>query len=79
MKKKSKDVLVGGGLVAGVVALLVGCVFTFAYFEASTYNRLTDANVTTWDAVWVQLRVQAYPKREIERPIKRRFSVVNPG
>jgi len=29
-----------------------------AYLEARTYRRLTGAEVTTWDAMWVDLRVQ---------------------
>lgn len=33
-----------------------------SYFEAQSYNRLTGANVTTWDAMWIDLRVQAEPK-----------------
>ena len=28
-----------------------------SYFEARTYTRLTGRNVTTWDAMWVDLRV----------------------
>lgn len=29
-----------------------------AYMESQTYNRLTGAHTTTWDAMWVELRVQ---------------------
>lgn len=29
-----------------------------SYFESRTYNRLTGAQTTTWDAMWVELRVQ---------------------
>jgi hypothetical protein len=25
--------------------------------EASAYNRITHANISTWDAMWVELRV----------------------
>ena len=32
-------------------------------FEAAAYNRLTGASVTTWDAMWVDLRVQSEPKK----------------
>ena len=28
-----------------------------SYFESSTYNRLTGSETTTWDAMWVELRV----------------------
>lgn len=30
--------------------------------EAQAYNRQTGANVSTWDAMWVELRVQAGPQ-----------------
>lgn len=33
-----------------------------AYFESQAYNRLTGANTTTWDAVFLELRVQEQPK-----------------
>ena len=26
--------------------------------EAKTFNRLTGSSVTTWDAMWVNLRIQ---------------------
>lgn len=29
-----------------------------SYFEARVYNKLTGASVTTWDAMWVELRVE---------------------
>lgn len=29
-----------------------------SYYEARTYRRLTGAEVTMWDAMWVELRVQ---------------------
>ena len=33
-----------------------------SYFEAEAYNRITGSHVTTWDAMFVDLRVQAEPK-----------------
>ena len=45
-------------LVAVVVLFLSVIVIVPAYFEAKTYNKLTGANATTWDALWVELRVQ---------------------
>ena len=27
--------------------------------EAMAYNRVTNSNVTTWEAMWVELRVQS--------------------
>lgn len=49
-------------LLGGVLFLvLVGFVFGSCQ-ESRTYNRLTGANTTTWDAMWVELRVQGVPK-----------------
>ena len=30
--------------------------------EAKAYNRVTGSNVTTWEAMWIELRVQAGPQ-----------------
>ena len=40
-----------------VLAGLTGSWIVRSHFEASAYNRLTEGNATTWDAMWVQLRV----------------------
>ena len=49
-----------------VIVLLFGCIFLAwvaqSYFEAQSYNRITGENVSTWDALWVELRIQASPK-----------------
>lgn len=29
-----------------------------SYMEAQSFNRVTGKNVSTWDAMWIQLRVQ---------------------
>lgn len=31
------------------------------HMESATFNRLTGAHTTWWDAVWVELRVQEAP------------------
>lgn len=36
------------------------CVFS-AHMEAKAYNRITGQHVSTWDAMWVELRVQSGP------------------
>lgn len=46
-----------GVLILIVVIVAVG-VLMQAYNEAATYRRLTGKNVSTWDALWVDLRVQ---------------------
>lgn len=33
-----------------------------SYFEASTYSRVTGIEVTAWDAMWVELRVDGGPR-----------------
>lgn len=45
-------------LVVFVVALLIGGWVFQSSMEAHTYQRLTGKHVTTWDAMWVELRVQ---------------------
>lgn len=48
-----------------LLALLVG---SFGWWiarsalEASSYNRVTNSNVSTWDAMWIELRVEGNPK-----------------
>lgn len=37
-----------------------------SHFEAKAYNRLTGAQTTTWDAMWLELRVQDSPKPQIK-------------
>ena len=52
--------------VLGVVLLILGIIcggFAQPYFEAQTYNKLTGANVTMWDAMWVELRVEGNPNK----------------
>ena len=58
-KQEQRIQLVILGVLLGL--LLIGAVSWWVVkssFEASTYNRLTGANVSTWDAMWVELRVQ---------------------
>lgn len=46
----------------GLGSFLLVCVMGWKLFsagqEAATYRRLTGNEVTTWDALWVELRVQ---------------------
>lgn len=52
-----------GCLAAALVALIVVAIVWFVTAqESATYNRLTGARTTTWDALWVELRVQDTPK-----------------
>lgn len=44
-------------IIGGVVLMVVWWV-AYSYFEASAYNRVTGKSVSTWDAMFVPLRVQ---------------------
>jgi hypothetical protein len=46
------------GIIAAVVFGLFAVWVGSSYFEASAYRRLTGKSVTTWDAMWLELRVQ---------------------
>lgn len=35
---------------------------TVSYFEAQSYNRVTGKDMTMWDAMWLELRVDTPPK-----------------
>lgn len=52
-----------GCVAAAIGALIVVAIVWFlAAQESSTYNRITGARTTAWDALWVELRVQDTPK-----------------
>jgi hypothetical protein len=50
-----------------VLTVIFGCTLgplLSAKMESDTYNKLTGAKTTWWDALWVELRVQDAPKKE---------------
>lgn len=49
--------LLSVGLIGLVLAAWVCVLWFSASQEAAVYNRITGANVTAWDAMWVELRV----------------------
>ncbi len=58
MNKEKIENVVGYLIVCVLIAaLLFAIVVVPAYFESAAYNRLTGANTTTWDAIWLDLRV----------------------
>lgn len=68
MKKKSNISISGFTLVEGLVliAIMLSLVVVFIIrplMESRTYNKLTGANTTWWDAIWVELRVQDQPNK----------------
>ncbi len=57
--------LVEGLVMMTIILCLVGLVaiaFVQPVMKSRTYNKLTGANTTWWDAIWVELRVQDTPK-----------------
>jgi hypothetical protein len=66
-EKKTPDVLDSLSLmfwlgVLVVVVLVSGWVIQ-SHFEAAAFNRVTGKHVSTWDAMWIELRVQEGPVR----------------
>lgn len=45
-------------------ALVIGSWVIQSHFEAAAFNRATGKNVSTWDAMWIELRVQEGIKEE---------------
>ena len=45
------------GIVVAVLVLFIGLAWFSASVEAKTYNRITGSDVTTWEAMWIELRV----------------------
>jgi hypothetical protein len=60
MSKKNDNENFASLLIGIALVLVTVCVFWFgkSYFESRSYNRLTGGSSTTWDALFVQLRVQ---------------------
>jgi hypothetical protein len=60
----SEDLLSLCVLIVVGLAIVGGPAFAIYKFhmESATFNRLTGANTTWWDAAWVELRIQEVPK-----------------
>ena len=56
-----KDTVAITLLCVAALALGLACCVFAAYQEARTFNELTGGNATTWDAIWVELRVVDTP------------------
>jgi hypothetical protein len=50
------------GVIIAVILVISATLFIQPYMESKTYNKLTGAKTTWWDALWVELRVQDSPK-----------------
>lgn len=57
---KTEDQTMVAFLVLFLLCVLgaIGITVFSAYQESRTYNKLTGAHTTWWDALWVELRVQ---------------------
>lgn len=53
-----KEILPIVGIVCAVLLFAIIPWVLSSYFESTSYNRLTGATTTTWDAMWIELRVQ---------------------
>lgn len=58
LRARRDNLLIGSSLVAAVI-IVVGLAWVLpSYLEASAFNRATGKNVSTWEAMFVDLRVQ---------------------
>ena len=53
-----KDFLRLLAVVSAFVVLFFTVWITRSYMEAQAFNRVTGKSVSTWDAMWIELRVQ---------------------
>ncbi len=72
MAKDREAILLWSFLAVILCGLLVVWVAR-SHFEAKSYNRITGESVTTWDAMFVNLRVQseASPQSTRQRDVSR--------
>lgn len=61
MRNSTKENLLILAACIFILALSFGAFAVAAYFEARAYNNVTGSNVSTWDAMFIDLRVQAEP------------------
>lgn len=52
------DGCLGCGALIALTLISLAVWVVSSHFEAAAYNRATGKNVSTWDAMWVELRVQ---------------------
>jgi ABC-type spermidine/putrescine transport system permease subunit II len=70
MRAKEAIMWVFFGFVCPLLLLLLFQLIAWS-MESRTYNRLTGASTTWWDAVWVELRVQDQPIKQPQNQEKR--------
>jgi hypothetical protein len=61
MTKKNDDVPIGCLVFVAVIVLafLPSAWIVKSFMEANSFNRITGNQISTWDAMWVELRVEA--------------------
>lgn len=57
-ERESASTRMFGWSVLVIVALALALWICSSWMEASAFNRVTGSNVSTWDAMWIELRVQ---------------------
>jgi hypothetical protein len=62
MTKKTETIVL-----SSIFILIILGYIAFCYFESSTFNRLTGANTTWFDALWVELRVDCNNIKEVNK------------
>jgi len=60
MNNETSNTILGfaAAAVIGIIIIWICCIN-----ESATYNRLTGAHTTAWDAMWVELRIQDQPHK----------------
>jgi hypothetical protein len=62
--KELLAVVIVVSLLATIVGVPLIAAYVSAYYEADAYNRVTGANVSTWDALFLELRVDGHPGKK---------------
>ena len=55
--KSKNDFFVYVGITVLILIVICGSKVFFSHMEAKTFNKHTGADVSTWDALWVNLRL----------------------
>ena len=63
MKADERDFLELTGALF-ILVLMIGLPLFFAYNEAKSYRKFCDKDVTTWDALFLDLRIDECDKNE---------------
>lgn len=57
-----RPVLTGAIFIVVLLFVVAAIQISSAYFEAQAFNRATGKNVSTWDALFIELRLNDSPK-----------------